>query len=176
MFVIAGVTGHVGSVVAEDLLAQGQEGQSDRARRRQGERVVGRRAPSSPSVRSTIRRSSTGALRGATGFFTLLPPDYTATDIFASQKKLADAIASAVKASGVPHVVMLSSIGADLETGTGPVKGLHYLEEALEATGVRLTATSRRHVPGERRELAHRRRATPASTPTSASRRSFRCR
>jgi uncharacterized protein YbjT (DUF2867 family) len=37
-------------------------------------------------------------------------------------------------------VVLLSSIGADLSEGTGPIKGLHYLEEALRAAGVKLTA------------------------------------
>ena len=82
----------------------------------------------------------TGALRGAKGFFTLLPPNYQSTDFFATQRKTADSIAGAVKASGVPHVVMLSSIGADLAAGNGPIKGLHYLENALRAAGVKLTA------------------------------------
>ena len=56
------------------------------------------------------------------------------------QRTTADAIAAAVKESGVPHVVILSSIGADLAEGTGPIKGLHYLEKVLKATGVKLTA------------------------------------
>jgi uncharacterized protein YbjT (DUF2867 family) len=35
---------------------------------------------------------------------------------------------------------MLSSLGADQPTGTGPIKGLHYLENALRGTGTILTA------------------------------------
>jgi uncharacterized protein YbjT (DUF2867 family) len=139
MFVIAGVTGHVGSVVAEKLLAKGQKikvivrdsGKGAAWSKKGAEVAVG--ALDDPAFVA-------GALRGATGFFTLLPPDYRATDFFGSQKKMADAIAGAVKTSGVAHVVMLSSVGADQPSGTGPIKGLHYLENALRATGTKLTA------------------------------------
>jgi uncharacterized protein YbjT (DUF2867 family) len=42
-----------------------------------------------------------------------------------------DAIAAALKGAGVTHAVTLSSIGADKTDGTGPVVGLHYLEQQL---------------------------------------------
>ena len=139
MFVIAGVTGHVGSVVAKELLAKGQKIKvlvRDAAKgatwSSQGAEVAVGALDDSASL--------TAALKGASGFFTLLPPNYQSTDFYAEQRKTADSIAAAVKASGVPHVVLLSSVGADLETGTGPIKGLHYLEKALHATGVKLTA------------------------------------
>jgi uncharacterized protein YbjT (DUF2867 family) len=81
------------------------------------------------------------ALKGATGFFTLLPPNYTLTTaIYPAQVKSADSIAAAVKESGIGHVAILSSVGADLDAGTGPIKGLHYLEKVLRATGVKLSA------------------------------------
>jgi uncharacterized protein YbjT (DUF2867 family) len=139
MFVIAGVTGHVGKHAAHELLAQKQKVKvivRDAAKaaewsQRGAEVAVGR-------LEDTAFLA--GALKGAAGFFTLLPPDYAATDVFATQKHNADAIAAAVKQSGVPVVVMLSSLGADLPTGTGPVKGLHYLENALRATGTKLVA------------------------------------
>jgi uncharacterized protein YbjT (DUF2867 family) len=35
---------------------------------------------------------------------------------------------------------MLSSLGAELADGTGPIKSLHYLENALRATGTKLIA------------------------------------
>lgn len=139
MFVVAGVTGHVGSVVAEKLLAGGhkvkvivRDGGKGTAWSKKGAEVAIGVLDDQGFL--------TGALRGATGFFTLLPPNYQATDFFATQRKTADAIAGAVKASGVPHVVMLSSIGADLPAGTGPIKGLHYLENALRATGTKVSA------------------------------------
>jgi uncharacterized protein YbjT (DUF2867 family) len=139
MFVVAGVTGHVGSVVAEKLLAAGQKTKvivRDAAKGEPWSKKGAEVAAGSLDDQAFV----TGALKGATGFFVLLPPNYQATDFFASQRKTADAIAAAVKQSGVPHVVMLSSIGADLPAGTGPIKGLHYLEIALRATGVKLSA------------------------------------
>jgi uncharacterized protein YbjT (DUF2867 family) len=139
MFVVAGVTGHVGKVLAEELLGQGQKvrvlvrsTEKGAAWSKQGAEV---------SVGSLDDQALlTGALKGAKGFFTLLPPNYEATDFFATQKKTADVIGAAVRASGVPHVVMLSSIGANHAAGTGPIKGLHYLENVLRAPSVTLSA------------------------------------
>lgn len=139
MLVIAGVTGHVGSVAAKELLAKKKpvkvivrDAQKGEAWKKLGAEVaVG-----------TLEDGSflTKALQGAQGFFTLVPPKFDAPDFFAYQKKVSDVIAQAVAAAGVPHVVMLSSVGADLEKGTGPIKGLHYLEEALRKTKTTLTA------------------------------------
>jgi uncharacterized protein YbjT (DUF2867 family) len=139
MFVVAGVSGHVGSVAAKALLAQKQKIKvivRDPAKGSEWSKAGAEVAAGALEDQAFL----TGALRGAAGFFTLLPPNYQASDFFATQRSTADAIAGAVKASGVPHVVLLSSIGADLPAGTGPIKGLHYLEEALRATGVKLTA------------------------------------
>jgi uncharacterized protein YbjT (DUF2867 family) len=83
--------------------------------------------------------ATTTALSGASGAYLLLPPKYTADRLVEAQKSTADAIAVAVKASGIGHVVILSSQGAQLESGTGPVVALHYAEERLKATGAALT-------------------------------------
>ena len=139
MFVVAGVSGHVGSVVAKQLLTQKQKVKvivRDAAKGEEWSHAGAEVAVGSLEDVAFL----TSALRGAAGFFTLLPMNFQATDVFGSQRKTADAIAAAVKASGVPHVVQLSSIGADLEAGTGPIKGLHYLEEVLRKTGVKLSA------------------------------------
>lgn len=139
MFVVAGVTGHVGAVVAQELIEKNQR-----------IKVIVRDANKGMSWSQRGAEVAVGslddaafltsALKGATGFFALLPPNYGATDFYSYQRKTSDAIATAVKQSGVKHVVMLSSIGADLSEGTGPIKGLHYLENALRGTGVKLTA------------------------------------
>lgn len=139
MFVIAGVTGHVGSVVAEQLLAKGQKvkvlvrdsGKGEAWSKKGAEVAVGELGDSA---------FLTGALRGASGFFTLLPPNFGAADFYAFQRATAASIADAVKAAGVPHVVILSSVGADLAEGNGPIKGLFHLENALRATGTKLSA------------------------------------
>jgi predicted enzyme related to lactoylglutathione lyase/uncharacterized protein YbjT (DUF2867 family) len=139
MFVVAGVTGKVGGVVARRLLDQ-----------KKGLKVIVHDAAkaSSWSLRGaevavgSVDNAEflSGALKGASGFFTLLPPNFTANDVYAYQRKTADAIVQAVQKSGVRHVVMLSSTGADLDAGTGPIKGLHYLEQGLRGTSTILTA------------------------------------
>src|SRR5262245_22567326 len=72
MFVVAGVTGHVGSVVAERLLAKGQkvkvivrDAAKGAAWSKKGAEVAA----------GTLEDTAflTGALRGASGFFALLP-------------------------------------------------------------------------------------------------------
>lgn len=139
MYVIAGVSGHVGSVVASELLAKGKaikvivrDSEKGKAWSSKGAEVaVGSLADSGFLAQ---------ALKGATGFFTLLPPDFGAAHIFEYQKRTSDAIAGAVKHTKVSHVVMLSSVGAELESGTGPIRGLNYLEKVLGETGTQLTA------------------------------------
>jgi len=139
MFVVAGVSGHVGSVVAEQLLAGGHKVKvivRDAAKGAAWSRKGAEVAVGALEDQAFL----TVALKGATGFFTLLPPNFAATDFYGFQRQTSDAIAAAVKANGVPHVVILSSVGADLAEGTGPIKGLHYLENVLRATGTQLTA------------------------------------
>lgn len=139
-YVIAGVTGHVGSVVANELLAQGER---IKAIVRDGNRGAAWRERGAEIAVGSLddRAFLTNALAGAAGFFVLLPPNDAETgDYFAAQRRTSDAIAGAVKDSAVPHVVMLSSLGAELAEGTGPIKALHYLENALRATGTKLIA------------------------------------
>ncbi len=139
MLVIAGVSGHVGSVAAGELLAKGKKIKVLVRDAKKGE-AWSKRGAEVAVGQLGDEAFLTTALKGATGFFTLLPMDFGATDILAYQKKLGTTIANAVKASGVPHVVLLSSIGADLAEGTGPIKGLHHFESFLRATGTKLTS------------------------------------
>jgi uncharacterized protein YbjT (DUF2867 family) len=55
----------------------------------------------------------------------------TALDYRAFQNKIGESIAAAIKKSGVKYVVNLSSLGADLPEGTGPIKGLYDQEQRL---------------------------------------------
>lgn len=73
----------------------------------------------------------TKAFTGATAAYVLIPPEWTAPDFYAYQQKMADAIVTAVKNSGVKNVVSLSSIGTHIEEFSGVVYGLRYLEQKL---------------------------------------------
>jgi uncharacterized protein YbjT (DUF2867 family) len=139
-YVVAGITGHVGSVVAAELLAGGER---IKAIVRNATRAAAWRDRGAEIAVGSLedRAFLAKTLEGTAGFFVLLPPNETETgDYFAAQRRTSDAIAGAVKDSAVPQVVMLSSLGAELAEGTGPIKSLHYLENALRATRARLLA------------------------------------
>src|SRR2546422_618556 len=69
------------------------------------------------------------ALTGAEGVYALIPPHLTSENYRRFQDQVSDAMAAAIEAAGVKHVVTLSSVGADKPEKTGPVAGLHYVEE-----------------------------------------------
>jgi uncharacterized protein YbjT (DUF2867 family) len=81
----------------------------------------------------------TKALTGANGVYLLVPPNYGATAWLSEQRQRMDQAAQAVKASGIPHVVFLSSIGGHLAAGTGPIRAARYGEQALGAVAKNLT-------------------------------------
>ena len=132
MFVITGATGHIGSVVARTLLNKGEK-----------VRVIGRNADrlkefvaagAEPFIANVSDVASVAkAFAGAEAAFVMIPPNLSSPDVLGFQKRVADAIASGLQSSGVTHAVVLSSIGADKPEKTGPVVGLHYLEERLNA-------------------------------------------
>jgi uncharacterized protein YbjT (DUF2867 family) len=61
----------------------------------------------------------------------MLPPITSRED----QERESDAIANAAKDSGLRYAVHLSSFGAHVPQGTGPVTGLHTSEQKLNAIG-----------------------------------------
>ena len=73
------------------------------------------------------------ATRGADVLFWLTPPNYAAPDLRAWYGALGRNAAAAIEANRIPRVVHLSSIGAQLERGTGPIVGLHDVEAMLDA-------------------------------------------
>jgi len=139
IFVVAGATGHVGSVVARELLGAGHEVRAivrsvDKAK------VLAEQGAELLAGELSDVGFLTRALRGADGAFLLLPPPpYDSPDVRAFQDRVAHVEAAAVAESGVRHVLLLSSWGAEKSAGTGPIVGLHVLEEALKKTGVTCT-------------------------------------
>jgi uncharacterized protein YbjT (DUF2867 family) len=75
------------------------------------------------------------AFAGATAVYAMIPTDYAANDMAAEQDRLGDAITRAIASAGVKRVVNLSSVGARLSSGTGPIAGLHRQEQRLDELG-----------------------------------------
>ena len=132
MYVITGATGHTGNVVAKNLLSRGEK-----------LRVVGRTAERLKALAAegaepfaadlTDAAGVTKAFVGAKAVYVMMPPSLASPDFRAFQDRVTDALAAALNNAGVTHVVTLSSIGADKADRTGPVVGLHYLEQQLNA-------------------------------------------
>jgi uncharacterized protein YbjT (DUF2867 family) len=61
----------------------------------------------------------------------MIPPNITSNDPLGYSNRASEAIAAAIQNAGTKNVVALSSIGADKPSGTGPVLGLHNLEQKL---------------------------------------------
>jgi uncharacterized protein YbjT (DUF2867 family) len=132
MYVVLGATGHTGSVITNSLLFKGEK-----------VRVVGRDAArlerfarkGAEAFAANVSDAAalTKAFTGARAAYLMLPPSMTSQDYRADQERESDAIAKAVKESGLQYAVNLSSYGAHVPEGAGPIAGLHSSEQKLNA-------------------------------------------
>lgn len=72
------------------------------------------------------------AFADADAVFAMTPPNMGGANIVANTTAAGKAIAEALAANKIKRVVMLSSIGADLPDGNGPIAGLHTIEKIYE--------------------------------------------
>jgi uncharacterized protein YbjT (DUF2867 family) len=138
MYVIAGVTGHTGKVAADTLLAQGEKVRVIVRKREQGAPWLAKGAE--VAVASLDDASAlAAAFAGAQGAYVLVPPRYDVNDMLAAQVPVIDALAESIRKSAIPHVVLLSSVGAELAEGTGPIRTLHRAERVLGQASKNIT-------------------------------------
>ena len=128
-------TGHVESAVADFLLDFGGNIQV---------RLLGRRAD---KLTDFIKRGAETvigaqddvdylckATQGVDALFWATPPGYGSDNVRVFQNRLGASVAKAVETNNIARVVNLSSIGADLKSGNGPIGGLHDVEGQLNKT------------------------------------------
>jgi uncharacterized protein YbjT (DUF2867 family) len=137
-YVITGGAGHISKPLTEKLLAKGHQ-----------VTVVGRNAKNIEALVAKGAKAAIGSvedvgfltktLAGADAVYTMVPPTMTAADWKGWIGQIGKNYAQAIKANGIKQVVNLSSIGAHLPEGCGPVSGLHRSEQALtELTDVHI--------------------------------------
>lgn len=140
MYVVAGVSGQTGSVVAEALLAAGK---AVRVLVRSQDKGREFKARGAEVAVASLEDSDAlaAALHGAEGAYLLIPPPGPEVKgIVARGRRIIDSIAAALGKSPVPHVVVLSSIGAQHPDGTGPIVTVNYAErELVKLSGIRFT-------------------------------------
>ncbi len=131
-FAIAGVSGNTGKVVADTLLSQGKKVRvlvRDAAKGQAWKAKGAEVAVADLEDAAAVAR----ALEGAEGAYLLVPPNPATATFRAYQDRVVRALTEAVAKAKVPHVVLLSSIGAQHESGTGPIAALYAAEKALAA-------------------------------------------
>ncbi len=131
MIAVLGATGNVGGKIAALL-----------AKKNEPIRVISR---SAERLRPIIGKTVTAfvgdannteflvkAFTDVDAVFALIPPNPTAPDFMRYADTIGESIARALEIAKVKHVVYLSSVGGELTgEGTGPIKGLHKMEERL---------------------------------------------
>lgn len=132
LYVVTGATGHTGQIVAERLVTAGKK-----------VRVVGRDAAKLKKI--TGAEAAVGSLEdfdfvakafaGASAAYVLVPPNYALPQggFRAYQNRIIQSAINALDKSRTSHVVTLSSVGAHLGAGVGPVCGLYDMEKAFTA-------------------------------------------
>jgi len=132
MYVVLGATGNTGSVIANSLLLKGERVRVVGRDASRLERFV-RKGAEAFAANVTDAAAITKAFTGARAAYLMLPPNMTSQDYRADQERESDAIAKAVKDSSLRYAVHLSSYGAQVPEGTGPIAGLHSSEQKLNA-------------------------------------------
>ncbi len=128
MYVILGASGNTGSVVANTLLDKGKRVRVVGRDSKRLARFVSRGAEAAVADAADAE-ALTRAFAGTEGVYALIPPNVSNENYRRFQDQVSEAVATAIEAAGVKYVVTLSSVGADKPEKTGPVAGLHYMEE-----------------------------------------------
>jgi uncharacterized protein YbjT (DUF2867 family) len=129
-YAVTGATGNIGQVIVGRLLEK-----------RHRVRAIGRNVE---RLRPLVEKGAeacvgsvddegflTRVLTGVDAVYAMIPSDLTAENVRAYQNRIGGTLETAIETAGVGHVVFLSSLGAHVPDETGPITGLHDVENRL---------------------------------------------
>ncbi len=129
-FVITGSVGHISKPAIEALVRAGNQ-----------VRVITSNPDSVTKIKSLGAEPLVGsvadadfltrAFEGADAVYTMIPPIWKTENFRRSQNEIGKSYAEAIRRSGVKNVVNLSSVGAHIGNGCGPIDGLADFEKLL---------------------------------------------
>ena len=129
-YVLLGAAGHITRQLAVQLLSANHE-----------VKIVGRSTESLKELAAQGASIAVGSVEdvaflaetfaGADAVYTMVPPKWDAANWQAWIAQTGAGYADAIQQAGVKKVVNLSSVGAHLPQGCGPVSGLYFVEKAL---------------------------------------------
>jgi uncharacterized protein YbjT (DUF2867 family) len=130
VYVVTGATGNTGRIIAETLLAKGKKVRAIGRNAENLKSLVDRGAE--PFVGSvTDALAMVRAFHGAEATYLMIPPNNAAENFRAYQNEVGKVYARAIRQAGISFVINLSSFGAQLSQGAGPISGLHDVEQHL---------------------------------------------
>jgi uncharacterized protein YbjT (DUF2867 family) len=131
-YVITGAAGNVSKPLAEKLLKAGHR-----------VTVIGRNPDHLKPLVEKGAEAAIGSFEdveflkktfaGADAVYTMVAPPFTTTDMKSSIAQIGNNYVEAIKATGIKYIMNLSSLGAHLPDGCGPVSGLYRVEQAMNA-------------------------------------------
>jgi uncharacterized protein YbjT (DUF2867 family) len=124
-----GITGNVGSAVAENLLTAGRK---VRGVVRNPEKAKAWSDRGVELVQSAYDDAEglAKAFAGAVGVFAMIPPDFAPAPGLPDQKRTIAAIRESIEQAKPGKAVFLSSIGSEQQSGLGLITSTHLMEQA----------------------------------------------
>jgi uncharacterized protein YbjT (DUF2867 family) len=129
-YVLTGGAGHITKPLAEKLLSAGHQ-----------VTIIGRNADNLKELTAKGAKAAIGsvedtvflkqAFAGADAVYTMVPPNFAVASMKGFIAQTGKNYTEAIKANNIKYVVNLSSIGAHMAEGCGPVSGLYRAEESL---------------------------------------------
>ena len=129
-YVVTGSLGNISKPLAELLVAAGHT-----------VTVVSSNVNKTAQIESLGAKAAIGSVEdvpfltsifaGADAIYTMVPPNLSSGNWKKYITGIGENYASAIQASGVKNIVNLSSMGAHMPDGCGPVSGLFFVEKAL---------------------------------------------
>jgi uncharacterized protein YbjT (DUF2867 family) len=138
-YIITGSIGHISKPIVEALVKAGHQVV-----------VITSKPQNQAQIEALGATAAVGSVQDATFVnatfsdadvvYTMIPPIWNTTDWRASQNEIARIYTQAIRQSSIKYVVNLSSIGAHLGNGAGPIDGLADFEQLLnQLDGVKVS-------------------------------------
>jgi uncharacterized protein YbjT (DUF2867 family) len=136
---ISGSLGNVGKPLTKQLVAAGHQVTVISSNK---DRKASIEALGASAAIGTIKDADflTRVFTGADAVFVMTPPAVGASNVIANTTSAGKAYATAIKQTGTPRVVMLSTMGADLPEKNGPAAAMYNIEKIyseIEGTAFR---------------------------------------
>ncbi len=129
-YLVTGSLGHISKPLAQHLIQAGHQ-----------VTIISSKANKTSEIENLGATAAIGSVEdtafliktftGADAVYTMVPPFFTDSNWQQYIARIGENYTEAIRARGVKYVVNLSSIGAHMPEGCGPVSGVYYVEQAL---------------------------------------------